>query len=57
MKKLLYILMVAPLLFFSCNQDEIVTFEDDIEGIYFQTGGQMRLYLNIDQYYDSCHRR
>lgn len=53
MKKLLYILMVAPLLFFSCNQDEIVTFEDDIEGIYFQTGGQTRLYLNIDQYYDS----
>lgn len=53
MKKLLYILMMTPLLFLSCNQDEIMKFEDDVQGIYFQTGGQQRLYINIDRYGDS----
>jgi len=53
MKKLLYLLMAMPLLFFSCNEDEIMTFETDDACIYFQSGYQKRFYLNIDEYYDS----
>lgn len=53
MKKLLYILLAMPLFFLSCNEDEIMTFDSDDAGIYFQTGVQTRFFLNIDQYWDS----
>lgn len=53
MRKLFYMLMGAGLLFAACNQDEIPTFDSDDAGIYFQTGGQTRFFINIDQYYDS----
>ena len=53
MKKLLYLVLVAPLLFVACNQDEIATFDSDKDGIYFQTGGQTRFFINIDQYRES----
>ena len=53
MKKLLYIVMMMPLVLFSCNQDEIPTFESEDAGIYFQTGIQQRFFLNIDAYWDS----
>ncbi len=53
MKKLLYFLLLMPLCIISCNEDEIMTFDDDTAGIYFQNGGQTRFYINIDQYYDS----
>lgn len=55
MKKLLYIVLVMPLLFLSCNEDEIMTFESDDAGIYFQSGVQTRFFLNIDEYWDSAH--
>ena len=55
MKKLLYILLAMPLFFLSCNEDEIMTFDSDDAGIYFQTGVQTRFFLNIDQYWDSAH--
>lgn len=55
MKKLLYIVLVMPLLFLSCNEDEIMTFESDDAGIYFQSGIQTRFFLNIDEYWDSAH--
>ncbi|MBQ6031715.1 MAG: DUF4843 domain-containing protein, partial [Prevotella sp.] len=55
MKKLLYILMAMPLLLLSCNEDEIMTFESDDAGIYFQSGIQTRFFLNIDEYWDSAH--
>ena len=45
--------MAMPLFLLSCNEDEIMTFEDDDAGIYFQTGRQTRFFLNIDQYWDS----
>ncbi len=55
MRKLLYILMAMPLLLFlSCNQDEIPTFDSEDAGIYFQSGGQTRFFLNIDNYYDTA---
>lgn len=56
MKKLLYIFLVGLTFcgFYSCNQDEIMTFESDDAGIYFQSGGQTRFYLNIDEYYDTA---
>ena len=53
MKKLLYLAFILPLCMFSCNEDEIMTFEDEDAGIYFQTGQQQRFYINIDAYYDS----
>ena len=53
MKKLLYLLLLLPLCIVSCNEDEIMTFEDDDAGIYFQYGGQTRFFINIDAYYDS----
>ena len=53
MKKLIYILLAAPLFFVACDQDEIPTFDNEDAGVYFQYGGQTRLYINIDQYYDS----
>lgn len=53
MRKLLYVLMALPLLFTACNEDEIMTFDSDDAGIYFQYGGQIRFFINIDEYYDS----
>ena len=53
MKKLLYLAFILPLCMFSCNEDEIMTFEDEDAGIYFQAGRQQRFYINIDAYYDS----
>lgn len=53
MRKLLYVLMLMPLMFLACNEDEIPTFESDDAGIYFQSGVQTRFYLNIDQYWDT----
>ena len=53
MKKLLYLALLLPLCIVSCNEDEIMTFDDETAGIYFQNGGQTRFYINIDQYYDS----
>ena len=41
------------LVFLSCNEDEIMTFDSEDAGIYFQTGRQTRFFLNIDQYWDS----
>lgn len=53
MKKLLYLMFLLPLCIVSCNEDEIMTFEDEDAGIYFQYGGQTRFFINIDAYYDS----
>ena len=53
MRKLLYVLMLMPLVFLACNEDEIPTFESDDAGIYFQSGIQTRFYLNIDNYWDT----
>ena len=55
MRKLLYLLLALPLLFVACNEDEIMTFDSDDAGIYFQTGVQTRFYLNIDEYWDSVY--
>lgn len=55
MRKLLYILMAMPLVFLSCNEDEIVTFDSDDAGIYFQSGGQRYFFINIDDYVDSTY--
>ena len=53
MRKLLYAFMAMTLVFLSCNEDEIMTFDSEDAGIYFQTGVQTRFFLNIDQYWDS----
>ena len=53
MKKLLYFALLLQLCIISCNEDEILTYDDETAGIYFQNGGQTRFYINIDQYYDS----
>lgn len=47
--------MAMPLVFLSCNEDEIVTFDSDDAGIYFQSGGQRYFFINIDDYVDSTY--
>ena len=53
--KLKYIYLVIGLLALSvsCQKDEIMTFHQEDAGIYFQNGGQTRLYINSESYYDS----
>lgn len=53
MRKLLYWVFVLPLIMFSCNEDEIMTFDDEEACIYFQNGHQRYFYRNIDAYWDS----
>lgn len=38
---------------FSCKEENIILYENEESGIYFQHGGQTRLYINSDLYYDS----
>ena len=53
--KLKYIYLVTFLLALSvsCQKDEIMTFNLEDTGIYFQNGGQTRLFINSESYYDS----
>ena len=37
----------------ACQEKEIMMFDLQDTGIYFQEGGQTRLFINIDRYYDS----
>ncbi len=37
----------------ACSKDDIMVFDREEAGIYFQSGGQVRMYMNIDAYYDS----
>lgn len=39
----------------ACNKRDIMLFDIEDSGIYFQQGGQTRFYLNIDAYYDSLY--
>ncbi len=50
-----YILLL-PLIFMAaiaCQKDDIMLFESEEAGIYFQSGGQMRRFVNYEQYVDS----
>lgn len=53
--KLKYIYLVTFLLALSvsCQKDEIMTFNLEDTGIYFQYGGQTRININSELYYDS----
>ena len=53
--KLKYIYLVTFLLALSvsCQKDDIMTFNLEDTGIYFQNGGQTRLFINSESYYDS----
>ena len=51
-KNIFYLLLMAVAIG-ACSKDDIHTFDLDESGIYFQYGGQARLYQNIDAYYDS----
>lgn len=53
--KLKYIYLVTFLLALSvsCQKDEIMTFNLEDTGIYFQNGSQTRLFINSESYYDS----
>ncbi len=37
----------------ACTKNDIMTFDREESGVYFQYGGQTRFFLNIDAYYDS----
>lgn len=52
LKNILYICLLL-LAASACSKDEIMTFDLEESGIYFQSGDQTRLYLNIDEYYDT----
>ncbi len=52
LKNTFYLLLMA-LAVGACSKDDIHTFDLEDNGIYFQFGGQTRLYENIDAYYDS----
>ena len=53
--KIRYIYLVTLLLALSvsCQKDEIMTFDLEDAGIYFQSGGQHRRTINSEEYYDS----
>lgn len=56
MKKIFIFVTIAVIgMFCSCNEDHIMTFEDDVQGIYFQTGVQKYFYRNYDGYWDSTY--
>lgn len=56
MKKIfIFAVFALVCMMYSCNEDYINTFEDDVQGIYFQTGSQQRLYINYDEYWDSTY--
>ena len=52
MKKLMYFLF-SILLLGACQKNDIMLFDRDEAGIYFQYGGQTRLYINSEAYYDT----
>ncbi len=52
LKNTLYLLLTAVAIG-ACSKDDIHTFDLEDNGIYFQNGGQVRLYQNIDEYNDS----
>lgn len=53
--KIRYIYLVTLLLALSvsCQKDEIMTFDLEDAGIFFQSGGQHRRTINSEEYYDS----
>ena len=51
--KYIYLVIFLLALSVSCQKDEIMTFNLEDTGIYFQNGGQTRLYINSESYYDS----
>ena len=52
MKKFL-LYLCAALLLGACQEDEIMLFDREEAGVYFQYGGQTRLYINSEAYYDT----
>lgn len=53
LKNIVLLSMLGFLFVFGCKQDEILIFDQEEAGIYFQQGGQTRFFINIDAYYDS----
>ena len=52
MKKLV-LYLCAILLFGACQEDDIMLFDREEAGVYFQYGDQTRLYINSEAYYDT----
>lgn len=52
MKKLV-LYLCAALFLSACQEDEIMLFDREEAGIYFQYGGQTRLYINSEAYIDT----
>ena len=49
----IFIFLSACFLLGACQKNEIMLFDREEAGIYFQFGGQTRLYINSEAYYDS----
>ena len=51
--KYFYLLALLVIPVIACQEDEIMVFETEDSGIYFQTGSQSRLTINSETYWDS----
>lgn len=49
----IFIFLSACFLLGACQKNEIMLFDREEAGIYFQYGGQTRLYINSEAYYDT----
>lgn len=49
----IFIFLSACFLLGACQKNDIMLFDREEAGVYFQFGGQTRLYINSEAYYDS----
>lgn len=49
-----FVFALMSISLFSCQEDEINTFDSDVQGIYFQTGNVVYIGSSTEQYYDSA---